>query len=98
MVAEVMTTHGLSQRRACGLIEITRRSFRRVAGPDRNAGLRQRLRALAEERRRWGCPLLYQVVRREGWRHCCDCERSGIAEFCELPRFCRPLRGCHWRC
>ena len=68
MVAEVMTTHGLSQRRACGLIEITRRSFRRVAGPDRNAGLRQRLRALAEERRRWGCPLLYQVVRREGWR------------------------------
>jgi len=69
MVAEVIATHGLSQRRACGLIEITRRSFRRVAGADRNAELRERLRALAEERRRWGCPMLYQVMmRREGWR------------------------------
>jgi putative transposase len=67
MVAEVIATHGLSQRRACGLIEITRRSFRRAPRPDRNAELRQRLRALAEQRRRWGCPMLYQVLRREGW-------------------------------
>jgi putative transposase len=68
MVAEVIATHGLSQRRACGLIEITRRSFRHAPTPDRNRDLRQRLRALAEERRRWGCPMLYQVLRREGWR------------------------------
>jgi putative transposase len=26
------------------------------------------LRELAEERRRWGCPLLYLMLRREGWR------------------------------
>jgi putative transposase len=68
MVAEVIARHGLSQRRACGLIEITRRSYRRAPGPDRNRELRQRLRALAEERRRWGCPRLYQVIRRDGWR------------------------------
>ena len=68
MVAQVIATHGLSQRRACGLIEITRRSFRRPPRSDRNQELRQRLRALAEERRRWGCPLLYQLIRREGWR------------------------------
>jgi putative transposase len=55
MVVEVMA-HGLSQRRACGLIEITRRGFRR-----------ERLKVLAEERRRWGCPMLYQMIRREGW-------------------------------
>jgi putative transposase len=67
MVVEVMA-HGLSQRRACGLMEITRRSFRRAPGPDRNQELRQRLRALAEERRRWGSPMLYQMIRREGWR------------------------------
>jgi putative transposase len=66
MAVEVMA-HGLSQRRACGLIEITRRSFRRASTPDRNQELRQRLRALAEERRRWGCPLLFQMIRREGW-------------------------------
>jgi len=67
-VAQVIATHGLSQRRACGLLEITRRSFRRAPGPDHNQELRQRLRALAEERRRWGSPMLYQMIRREGWR------------------------------
>ena len=68
MVAAAMAMHGLSQRRACGLIEITRRSFRHAAAADRNRELRERLKALAEERRRWGCPMLYQVIRREGWR------------------------------
>ena len=68
MVTEVMSNHGLSQRRACGLIGITRRGFRRAPGEDRNRRLRQRLRELAEERRRWGCPLLYLMLRREGWR------------------------------
>jgi putative transposase len=68
MVVEVMTTHELSQRRACGLIGITRRGLKREPVADRNRGLRQRLRELAEERRRWGCPLLYLILRREGWR------------------------------
>ena len=66
MVTEVMTTHGLSQRRACGLVGITRRTFRRTPGEDHNRQLRQRLRELAEERRRWGCPLLFLMLRREG--------------------------------
>jgi hypothetical protein len=30
MVAKVMTTHALSQRRACGLIGITRRGLQRA--------------------------------------------------------------------
>jgi len=30
--------------------------------------LRQRLRELAEQRRWWGCPMLYLMPRREGWR------------------------------
>jgi putative transposase len=68
MVVEVMTTHELSQRRACGLIGITRRGLKRAPREDRNRELRQRLRELAEERRRWGCPLLYLMLRREGWR------------------------------
>ena len=68
LVAEVMTTHELSQRRACGLIGITRRGLKHAPGADRNRELRQRLRELAGERRRWGCPLLYLMLRREGWR------------------------------
>jgi putative transposase len=68
MVAELMATHQLSQRRACGLIGITRRSLTHRPSEDRNRALRERLRALAEEWRRWGCPMLYQLIRREGFR------------------------------
>jgi putative transposase len=67
MVAEVIATHHLSERRACGLIGITRRGYRLASADDRNRELRARLRVLAEERRRWGCPMLYQVIRREGF-------------------------------
>jgi putative transposase len=59
--------HQLSQRRACGLMGITRRTFRHAPAEDRNRELRERLRSLAEERRRWGCPMLYQIIRREGF-------------------------------
>jgi putative transposase len=67
MVAEVMTTHSLSERRAYGLIGITRRGFQRAPSEDRNRQLRERLRELAEQRWRWGCPMLL-VLHREGWR------------------------------
>jgi putative transposase len=68
MVAEVMTTHDLSPRRARELIGITRRGLKRGPVEDHNRGLRQRLRQLAEARQRWGCPMLYLMLRREGWR------------------------------
>ena len=61
-----MASHHLSQRRACGLLGITRRAFGHQPGPDRDHGLRQRLRVLAETHRRWGCPMLHRVLRREG--------------------------------
>ena len=66
MVMEVMANHHLSQRRACGLLGITRRAFRHPPGPDRDQQLRNRLRVLAEDHRRWGCPMLHRVLRREG--------------------------------
>jgi hypothetical protein len=62
-----MTTHRLLQRRACGLIGIARREFRRAPREDRNRLLRQRLRKLVEERRRSGYPLLYLMLRRVGF-------------------------------
>jgi putative transposase len=67
MVADMVAEHHLSQRRACGLIGITRRGYRHAPAQDGNRELRERLRALAEQRRRWGCPMLYRVIRREGF-------------------------------
>ncbi len=59
--------HGYSERRACSLIELNRRTYRRSLAPDPNADLRVRLRELAEERRRFGSPRLHILLRREGW-------------------------------
>jgi putative transposase len=55
-----------SQRRACGLIGLAPKTYRyRCRRPD-DAGLRERLRALALERRRFGYRRLLILLRREG--------------------------------
>lgn len=58
--------HGYSERRACQLMDMNRRTYRRPVKPDRDAELRRRLRELAEERRRFGSPRLHILLRREG--------------------------------
>ena len=93
MVVEVMAEHHLSQRRACGLIGITRRALHRVSAEDRNRELRQRLRALAEERRRWGCPMLYRVIRREGFR-----VNISVSNDCTAKKGCRCADGADASC
>jgi putative transposase len=63
-----MTAHSLSQRRACGLLGMDRTSFRyRSARPDDTA-VRERLRALAAERRRFGYRRLQWLLERDGVR------------------------------
>jgi hypothetical protein len=67
MVAEVMTTHRLSQRRACGLTGITRPGFRRAPG-------KIAIGCYVSGCVSWpksvggGCPMLYLMLRREGFR------------------------------
>lgn len=57
----------MSERRACDLASLWRSSFRYRAQPDGNAGLRARLKELAEQRRRFGYRRLHVLLRREGW-------------------------------
>jgi putative transposase len=63
-----MCTHGLSERRACGLVGMDRASCRYVGQRGEDAGLRDRLRSLAAERRRFGYRRLGWLLRREGMR------------------------------
>ncbi len=58
----------LSQRRACGLMELYRATcrYRRRRGEDQR--LRVRLRKLAEVRRRFGYRRLQILLQREGWQ------------------------------
>ena len=55
-----------SQRRACALVGIAPKTFRYVSSRPDDAGLRSRLREMANERRRFGYRRLHLLLRREG--------------------------------
>ena len=63
-----MTTFGLSERRACRLAGMARSTCQYRAHRDLAIALRERLRALAEQRRRFGYRRLTILLRREGLR------------------------------
>ena len=68
-VALAQKEHGLSRRRACRLIGIARSVVERDPRRTRNEErLRERLRVLAGERRRFGYRRLHELLRREGFR------------------------------
>lgn len=68
-VAQVIERFGLSVRRACRLVGLGRSTQQYQPRPKADeAPLRQRLRELAEQRRRFGAPRLHVLLRREGWR------------------------------
>ena len=65
-VAILVESHEMSERRACAVIGADRTSIRyRGRRPD-DHDLRERLRALASERRRFGYRRLHVLLRREG--------------------------------
>ena len=67
-VAIAREEHGLSRRRACRLVGISRSAAEREPRRARDhARLRERLRALAGERRRFGYRRLHELLRREGF-------------------------------
>ncbi len=57
-----------SERRACRLVGVERSSYRYRAESEEPLDLRARLRALAEQRRRFGYRRLYVLLRRQGLR------------------------------
>ena len=63
----IRQAQGLSERRACELVGIKRSSYRYALRRPEPAGLRGRLRKLAQERRRFGYRRLTVLLRREGW-------------------------------
>ena len=65
-VRYVQTAHRYSERRACTLLCVNRRTARRDPPDDKDVALRVRLREQAEIRRRFGSPRLHVLLRREG--------------------------------
>ena len=64
-----MERHGLSQRHACRLVGMDRSTLRYQGKRPDDAALRQRLRELAAERRRFGYRRLGWMLAREGHAH-----------------------------
>lgn len=57
---------GLSARRSCRLIGLSRNTLRYKRKPDKDGPIRKRLKELAEQRRRSGCQLFHEIMKREG--------------------------------
>lgn len=66
-VRALQATFRLSERRACGLVGLGRSTCRYQTRRAEWPALRERLRALAAERRRFGYRRLYVLLRREGY-------------------------------
>jgi putative transposase len=59
---------GLSDRRVCRVVGLDRATLGYQSRRPDDTSLRVRIRALAEERRRFGCPRVHVMLKREGWR------------------------------
>ena len=65
-VAHLRSIHEMSERRACRVLGVDRASVRYQATRPDDGALRDRLKALAQERRRFGYRRLHVLLRREG--------------------------------
>ncbi|MDG5750235.1 IS3-like element ISEli1 family transposase [Qipengyuania sp. XHP0211] len=65
-VAHLQACHGMSERRACRVIDADRKSVRYRSTRGDDADLREKLRELANQRRRFGYRRLHILLRREG--------------------------------
>ena len=63
-----MTETSHSQRRACALVGMDPKTYRYESRRANDAGIRKRLRELAEQRRRFGYRRLHILLAREGIR------------------------------
>jgi putative transposase len=66
-VAHLVDVYGMSERRACKAIGGCRMTVRYKATRAEDSGLRQRMRAIAEVRRRFGYRRLHVLLKREGY-------------------------------
>ncbi len=67
VVSHLVQAHRLSQRRACRLAELNFSTWQYRARRKEQPGLRERIKELAGDRRRFGYRRLHALLRREGW-------------------------------
>ena len=78
-VAHLRTLMGLSERRACQIVAVDRTTVRYASKRPQDTELREKLRELANARRRFGYRRLFILLRQEG-------ERSGMNRIYRIYR------------
>ena len=68
VITHLVEAHGLSERRACRLAGLNLSTWQYRARRQERSALRERLKELASQRRRFGYRRLHALLRREGWR------------------------------
>ncbi len=67
-VAHLCKEHEVSQRRACSVLGVDRSSVRYQSVRPDDAELRKAMKAVAAERRRFGCRRVHVMLERQGWQ------------------------------
>jgi putative transposase len=67
-VAYLRTEHEMSERRACQLLQCCRMTVRYASVKPDDTVLRDRMKAIAHERRRFGYRRIHIMLKREGTR------------------------------
>jgi len=68
-VKELVEGHEYSERRGCALAGVSRTAYRRKpVDMEDEAALRKRIKELAAKKKRYGCPRIIELLRREGWK------------------------------
>ena len=62
-----MDRFGLSERKACRLVELNRSSKQYKPSKRDDSEIRARIRELAEKHRKYGSPMIHAILRREGY-------------------------------
>lgn len=92
-MSQLKERFGVSERRACAIMSISRTSLTYQAKARDCSALRMRIREIAASRVHYGCPRVFVTLRREGWRdNHKRVHRLYKAEGLSL-RHCRPRRS-----
>lgn len=66
-VVHLCEAHGVSQRRACDVLQIDRSTVRYLSRRGDDAQLRDAIKRVSRERRRFGCRRIHVMIAREGF-------------------------------
>lgn len=66
-VAHLQLQHGVSERRTCDVLQIDRSSVRYKSTRSDDADLREAMKIMAAERRRFGYRRIHVMLQRQGW-------------------------------